>query len=84
MKANVGGTVAIVCLGGPVRKIYVRGRMWHFEMHSFLGPMPVHKKTGTGIDGSKAFWEEVSKWAQQGQRVDDTGVCLYDSRRPVR
>lgn len=77
VKVTMGDTVAIVSMGGPIRKIYAGGRMWHFEMHHFCGPMPVHKKTGNGIDGTKAFWEAVTYWVQQGQRVDAAGVCLY-------
>ena len=80
LKFKFGDSVGIVSVGGPVRKIFDGYRVWHFEMHHYCGPMPVHKKTGDGITGTPKFWEAVSKWAQQGYLVDEAGVCHYDSK----
>lgn len=74
---------AIICVGGPVRTIVAGSRLWHFEMHPYCGPMPIHKRTGNGIDGTRAFWDAVSLWAQQGERVDATGVCLWETPAPT-
>lgn len=81
VRFKMGSSVGIVCMGSPVRKIVVQSRVWHFEMHKYCGPMPVHKRTGAGVDGTKAFWEAVTWWAQQGERIDDAGVCVYE--RPI-
>ncbi len=78
VRVRFGDSVGIVSVGGPTRKIYAGSRMWHFEMHPYFGPMPIHKRTGNGIDGTKAFWEAVTYWAQQGECIDDAGICLYD------
>lgn len=83
MRVRIGDTVAYVCLGGPIRRIVAGGRLWHFEMLHYLGPMPVHKKTGAGIEGTDAFWQAVTWWAQQGERVDPSGACLYDRHPKV-
>ncbi len=76
-------TGAIVCCGGPVKKIVAGSRLWHFEMHPFCGPMPIHKKTGNGVEGTKEFWQAVTWWAEQGERVDPSGACLYQRPAPV-
>lgn len=75
---SVGGNRFILSVAGPVLKIMVGARLWHFENHRIFGPMPVHKRTGNGLDGTAAFWEAVTFWAQQGERVDDAGVCRWD------
>ena len=71
------GNRAILCVGGPTLKIVAGSRLWHFEMHNHYGPMPVDKRTGNGIEGTKAFWEAVTLWARQGERVDETGACIW-------
>lgn len=81
IKVQMGDTVALINVGGPTKKIYAGGRLWYFEMHHFCGPMPIHKKTGNGIEGTKAFWEAVTLWAQQGERVN-SDVCLVDRVPP--
>lgn len=69
---------AIVCVGDPERKIRVGSRVWYFEMHRILGPAPINKRTGTGLDGTRAFWNAVTLWAQQGERIGDDGFCVYE------
>lgn len=82
IRVQVGEAAAIVSLGGPERKIRIGARVWYFEMHGYLGPNPINKRTGNGVDGTKAFWEAVTLWAQQGERVDDAGFCVY--QRPPK
>jgi len=78
-RVQIGKTVAIVCVGGPDKKIRVCGQVWHFEMHRYCGPMPLNKRTGAVREGSRAFWKAVTHWAQQGERVDADGICVYDA-----
>ena len=59
--------------------IYIRGKMWRFDFHPFLGPEivnrhgdPISRQPG---ERSK-FWLGFGAWLSQGQRVED-GVCLW-------
>lgn len=82
IRVQMGDSVGFVSVGGPERTILVGGQTWHFEMHHYFGPMPIKKRTGAGRDGTKAFWEAVTYWAQQGERLDEAGVCVYDTPQP--
>ncbi len=76
------GSVALVCIGGPTRTILAAGRVWYFEMHHVFGPMPINRRTGRERAGTQAFWDAVTLWAQQGERVDPDGICQYEQPAP--
>jgi len=70
-------------LGGPDRKIVVDGKTWRFEMHPYCGPMLLRedgepRKSQFGY-ATKKFWDAVTFWAQQGERVDANSICLWDA-----
>lgn len=60
-----GETVGILCTGGPVYKTLYKGREYLFELHSYLGPMPVTKKDheprSTIPAGFWGMWEIFEK-----------------------
>lgn len=67
---------------GPERFITdAKGKHWKFEMHSYCGPI-VLGIGGDPIDtqpGPKSpFWHAVTRWAQDGQRLDEKGECVWD------
>ena len=72
-------TLIHLSVGGPNRTIQVNGKRYLFEMHGYCGPMAINK------DGSEcltnrpdAFWEAVSFWAQQGEKVGEDGLCVWE------
>lgn len=72
---------AILCYGGPDRKIAdERGKVWNFEMHPYCGPMVTNKR-GDPLKiqppEKSPFWRAVSWWAQQGQKIDAEGMCVW-------
>lgn len=78
---------AIVTLAGPERKIVVRGKTYRFEMHPYCGPALLREdgepRANQFAPAHKRFWDAVSLWAQQGERVDSAGLCVYDEPEPV-
>lgn len=68
---------ACILLGGPV---YTIDGM-RFEMHPYCGPAVVSGR-GEVLDRQPGtrhrFWTAVTLWAQQGRRVTDEGVCIYE------
>lgn len=73
-----------ICTGGPKRRIKVGKRSYLFEMHSHCGPLPCDHLGNERVvpDGSK-FWTAVSQWAQQGEKADESGNCVYDPSTPM-
>jgi hypothetical protein len=70
-----------ISMGGPDRLITdATGKEWKFEMHPHFGPN-VLTKNGDIADrqpGEKSpFWHAVAAWTQQGERVDETGRCIW-------
>jgi len=71
---------------GPIQIIVdENGKEWFFEMHNYCGPILL-KKNGDPRERQPSeksiFWEIVSQWAQQGNKVVD-GYCVYDRAKPL-
>ena len=65
--------------GGPIRTISVNGELIKFEMHPYCGPVLI-AKNGDPLEDQKPkhfFWQAVSYWAQQGQRIENQ-ECIWD------
>ena len=71
--------IACVLKGGPDRTISVDGKLYRFEMNPYSGPGFLNKR-GEVTDRHipQKVWEAVSLWAQQGERLDETGLCVWD------
>lgn len=70
-----------ICYGGPDRKIVdEKGKLWHFEMHPYCGPIPTSKQ-GEPLKKEppekSSFWRVVTWWAQQGQKIGEDGLCVW-------
>lgn len=70
-----------ICVGRPDRVILDEtGKQWHFEMHPYCGPIPTNKK-GDPLKNEppekSSFWRVVSWWAQQGQKINEHGYCIW-------
>lgn len=80
-KFQFGSTFAFIDCGGPEFDISVNGKIFHFEMHSYCGPVALDKRKGK--EGSplknqpQEFLEAASLWAQQGQNIDGKGLCIW-------
>lgn len=75
-------TLIHISMGGPDRAIVDEaGKRHKFEMHPYCGPVLL---TATGDvaarqPGEKAsFWRVTTWWAQQGQRIDAAGLCVWE------
>lgn len=70
--------VACILTGGLDYKIGVGGRIIPFEMHPYCGPCAL-TKTGRELKlGPRhPFWNAVTLWNEQGRRVSDQGLCLW-------
>lgn len=82
LRVQFGDTVGIVTLGGPIRTLKdLNGRVWRFEMHRIFGPFVVDRR-GNEVKRQpmqrSPFWKPFQWWHEQGQRVTDTGECVYD------
>jgi len=68
----------IICGNYPEYVITAGGKDIRFEMHPYCGPMPV-SKTGAGLSlgPNHPFWGAVTRWSQQGGKVDDNGKCIW-------
>lgn len=66
-----------ISLGGPMRKISVGGKVIEFEMHPYCGPN-ILKRNGEPLKHQPmAFLEAASLWAQQGEKIDEQGLCIW-------
>jgi hypothetical protein len=72
------GSTAHVSVGGPDRKINVNGVVYLFEDHPVHGPSPV-TKTGRvrELSARSPFWEAVTRWYQEGKKIDADGFCEW-------
>lgn len=70
-----------ISFGGPIRHIMAKGKLYTFEMHHYCGPIPC-KANGDPLatqPGPRSpFWEAVTLWSQQGERIGDNGLCIWD------
>lgn len=67
----------IICTGGPIRKILVNGRVIEFEMHPYCGPTILKKNGEPAKRQPMSFLHAASLWAQQGQKIDKNGLCIW-------
>ncbi len=77
MRTSINGTLCFVDVGGPSRQIIIKGKVFYFEMHPHCGPMPCKRDGNERKHVPKIFWEAVTLWAQQGQRVEN-GICQWE------
>ena len=63
--------------GGPTRKIKVGGKVFTFEMHPYCGPMLLRRDVEPAAYNPPKFLEAVSLWAQQGEKIDADGFCIW-------
>lgn len=72
-----GRRVGTMSVGGPILKITLdSGRVVHFEIHNYFGPMPLNQRTGCELSRCPAgFWDAILRW-QEGGRLVDGDVCL--------
>jgi hypothetical protein len=68
-----------VCrLSSPTRRVSVKGKIYLFEILTSGGAAFV---TSTGKERRQVptlAWEAISWWAQQGERIDEDGLCMWD------
>ena len=75
-----------VCVlqGGPVYSIDVGGQRIMFEMHPYLGPVPVGKRGNERRLGPRhPFWQAVTWWQEQGRGMDLEDPMLARWSRPA-
>jgi hypothetical protein len=56
------------------------GKLWHFEMHRYCGPAVLDTRgeiKNTQPPAKSPFWEAVSFWAQQGEKMTDGRLCAW-------
>lgn len=66
-----------ISLGGPEYDISVGGKIYHFEMHKWCGPVWLKKNGDPQETQPIPFLEAASLWSQQGQKVED-GLCVWN------
>lgn len=64
-------------LGGPMLKIFVKGKIIEFEMHPYCGPNILNKRGEPLANQPVDFLKAASLWAQQGKRMEN-GLCRWD------
>lgn len=71
-------TTICILTGGPEFDIQANGKVYHFEMHPYCGPVALNKRTKNELKHQPmSFLEAASLWAQQGQSVEN-GLCRWD------
>lgn len=82
---TAAGSVLIhLSLAGPVYSIDVGKRTYRFEWHRYFGPTVVdrHDEALAKQPAEKSrFWDAVSAWDRQGQRVSPYGKCIWETDR---
>jgi hypothetical protein len=69
---------AHLSVGGSIQTIQVGGKRYRFEMHPVCGPIALSKRDKELKEQPLAFLEAASFWAQQGRRVDEDGLCVWE------
>jgi hypothetical protein len=72
-----------ISIGGPVIKISIKGKLYHFEDHRYCGPMRVDQRGEPTTKTPMAFWKAVSLWAQQGRKIENGLAVWYHEREPI-
>jgi hypothetical protein len=68
--------VGHVDFGGDELLMPVGGKTVLFEMHHYFGPVPLNKKTGSGLENiPKGFWDAWERWDLGGKLVNEN-VCV--------
>jgi hypothetical protein len=74
-------TIIHISMGGPDRFITdSNGKEWKFEMHPHFGPNVLTKNGDVAArqPGEKSpFWNAITAWTQQGERVDENARCIW-------
>lgn len=65
-----------IMVGGPEFDIQVQGKVYHFEMHRYCGPVWLNKRGDPYAYQPRKFLHAASLWAQQGQKVEN-GLCVW-------
>ena len=74
-----GAANGFLCVGDPFRLIYVAGKWYQFEMHSYCGPVPINRDFSTRLtDWPRVVWDAVMLWIDQGRRVDENEGCIWE------
>lgn len=74
-----------ISFGGPVHTIRVRNKTWTFEMHRYCGPVLMDSTNTRQLKREPNYvLTEISKWAQQGEKVDELNRCIYDKTIPMK
>ena len=75
-------TIIHISMGGPNHAIFDEaGKRYKFEMHRMFGPILLRSdgEVAARQPGEKSpFWQVVTWWAQQGQKVDANGLCQWE------
>lgn len=66
-----------ILLGGPMRKISVGGKIYEFEMHRYCGPTLLNRNGEPRKYQPMQFLKAASLWAQQGEKIDENGLCIW-------
>lgn len=76
------GRLSHIDCGGESLRINVLGREYHFEWHRWHGPIVIGKRTQNPLKEQPAmrspFWKAVQWWHDQGKRVDDDGLAVWE------
>ena len=76
-RQSFGDGMVLVMAGGPMRRISVNGRIIEFEMHPYSGPA-ILKRNGEPLKKQPMdFLHAASLWAQQGEKIDENGLCVW-------
>lgn len=59
-------------------RISVKGKVYLFETPLYCGAMFVGKNGRERANVPRLAWDAISWWAQQGRRIDDSGLCIWD------
>jgi hypothetical protein len=77
-----------ISYAGPTRHISdAKGKRWTFEMHDYFGPIVLNKSLDplpTQPGERSPFWHAVTRWAQGGHRLDESGECVWEEeKKPI-
>lgn len=73
-----------ISLGGPDRKISVGGKILTFEDHPYCGPVLLKRNGDPARHQPNDFLEAASLWCQQGRRLDENGIAIWDTEsKPI-
>jgi hypothetical protein len=73
-------TIKVACLliGGPTLFMPMRGKLWPFEMHPYMGPCPLSPKKHKPLNTHReppGFWDAWERFDLGGRVIDGT-TCV--------